>query len=340
MREQQLGKTRDRHERVVEIMGDTAGHLPEGAQPLLLDDLVLGGLQVGEGLFQLGVEFAQGIGRLLAFRDVLQGALEMENGPSGIPHDPRILRNPNDAPILASHLALEIRDRAFGGGAMKKFRPPLRLEIKFSRSVGQFRNQLTRRIVAENARHRGVRAQATPVRREQKNTLDGILENAAVLLLGHVPGRLGLLPAREIVRGDLGQLLDGTESRTENEWLAPKPITRTRAASPDDPPAQAFLVGQRTCEGIKGNLIGRREPRIRIEDFVEKQVGIAVDLHAKVVPFLHRNFDDFRDAGRQCLTLGRGSQRGHVKLAAEPDAGLELGIRFDGGIDGGKTQHE
>ena len=49
---QEFGVTDDRHEGVVEIVADAAGHLAEGAKAFLLHDLPLAGLEIGERLLQ------------------------------------------------------------------------------------------------------------------------------------------------------------------------------------------------------------------------------------------------------------------------------------------------
>ena len=69
---QQLGEADDRRQGVVEVVGDAAGHLPHRAQPLLLEDLPLGGLELGQRVLELPVAALQLGLRAVALGDVVE----------------------------------------------------------------------------------------------------------------------------------------------------------------------------------------------------------------------------------------------------------------------------
>ena len=55
-------------------MGDAAGHCAERPQPLLLDNMLLGGLEFVQCMFEALLAFAQLVFRPLAHRDVFDAA--------------------------------------------------------------------------------------------------------------------------------------------------------------------------------------------------------------------------------------------------------------------------
>ena len=57
--EEDIGKAQNGHQCVVEVMGNSGGHLAKSAQTFMLNDLLLRGLKFGQRLFKLTIDFPQ-----------------------------------------------------------------------------------------------------------------------------------------------------------------------------------------------------------------------------------------------------------------------------------------
>ena len=71
--QQQFGEAEYLGECVVEVVGHTAGHSAQGMQAFLFHDLLLRLAQFRQAAFQAAVGFPQGLFRVFALGDVLEG---------------------------------------------------------------------------------------------------------------------------------------------------------------------------------------------------------------------------------------------------------------------------
>ena len=69
--QQEFAEPQNRRQGVVEVVGDAAGHLPQGPQALLLDDLLLRLLKRGQRLLKTAVALPERLLRPLALRDIV-----------------------------------------------------------------------------------------------------------------------------------------------------------------------------------------------------------------------------------------------------------------------------
>src|SRR5688572_24070300 len=115
---------------------------------------------------------------LAALRDVLDGALIVQDAALVVENGARVLGNPDGVAVLAMDARLEAADLAARLDDAHEFFAASRVDVELALDVAQRRDELLRHREAVDARERGVRVEVAAVRRRAKDALDGVFEEA------------------------------------------------------------------------------------------------------------------------------------------------------------------
>ena len=126
-----------------------------------------------------------------AVGDVFDRPLEIQDVALNIAHDTGVLRNPDDAPVLAIDLRLEPGDKTIFLDEADKFVAPARSLVNLVIDVTDGGDEFPGRIVAVNTREHGIGREIMPVRSGLENPLHDVFEDAAVFFLRLAQRRFG-----------------------------------------------------------------------------------------------------------------------------------------------------
>src|SRR5678816_2571693 len=275
--QQQFAETKNRHEGVVEIVRDPAGHLTESAEAFLLDDLLLRAVERRQRGVKFGIQGKQFVRCTLAVGDVLERALEVEKRPVGIADSARILRHPDFPATRKDQLRFEIGDGSFSRSP-QELREPLRFRVKLASGIIKFGDELRSRLESEDAGERWIGAQESAIGREQKDAFDSVFKDASIFLLGQFQRGFGALALLNVCRGIFGEPFNWCGEAAGNKMAGTKPDESHKEPCTDDLPADFLLVGECIAERIKADLEGGCKLRPRIESFVEDQMRLSICL--------------------------------------------------------------
>ena len=118
-----------------------------------------------------------------ALGDFFHRAFVVEHLASPIAHDPRVLGNPDDAPVLAINLGLEFRDDSVLLNQTNKVLTPPRLHVNLVADVTDCLHKLFGRVVAVDFSQHRIGREVVPVRSGLENSLHDVFKNAAILFL-------------------------------------------------------------------------------------------------------------------------------------------------------------
>ena len=158
--QKQFREPQNGHERVIEIVRDTARHLADGAETFLLNDLLLRGLQFHERFLQLTIALAQIVFGLLASRQVLDrtghdlldrfgktfGHEQAGHKPEGKHHEPKSDDLPAQRLLVSNRSRQRVKANLIGGCELR-----LRIErfvIEKMRAAFQIDRKMTGRFLA------------------------------------------------------------------------------------------------------------------------------------------------------------------------------------------------
>jgi hypothetical protein len=135
---------------------------------------------------------AQRILHPLAFRDVDEESLEMQDSPLVVPNGPGALGCPEDGPVPAGDMALVIQDFSVLREEECRPVPDLRVGIDLGSDVRHGVHQLLRRLVAKHPGQGRIRVEKPAVRRGGEESDGGAAEEIPVVAVC-LPGWLGSL---------------------------------------------------------------------------------------------------------------------------------------------------
>ena len=127
-------------------------------------------------------------------RDVFHRALVMQQQSLRIADHTAVLRNPDDAPVLAENLRLKSCDRVVLIHDAPELLASSRRHVKPAADVRHARHQFFRVRVTVDARDRGIGQQITSVRRRLKNPFHQMIEDAVILFLRAHQRQISLMP--------------------------------------------------------------------------------------------------------------------------------------------------
>ena len=130
-----------------------------------------------------GLGTAQGFLHLASMGDVLNRALVVKQITIPVAHSPAVLRNPDDAAILAKNLGFETAQRVVGLHEPDKFLTATRFNIQAAGNILDVRHQIHRRAVTIDSGQRDISEEIMAVNRRAEDAFNQVVKNSVIIFL-------------------------------------------------------------------------------------------------------------------------------------------------------------